>query len=149
MLKTLKELFAGDEDGGRGAPQHERQLRLAVASLLHDVTRVDLAENAEEFAAAERALSDLFDLGPGESAALLAEGREKARQLTSYFAPVSAIKRDFTLPQRVRLIEHLWRVAYADGRLDAYEDHFVRKIAHLLYVPNTDSILARNRARSG
>jgi uncharacterized tellurite resistance protein B-like protein len=36
----------------------------------------------------------------------------------------------------------------ADGRLDYYEDHYVRKIAHLLYVPNTDSMLARNRARS-
>lgn len=150
MLKALKELFADGEGAGRAVPQHEqRHLRLAVASLLHDVTRVDLAESAEECAAAERALSDLFDLGRGESAALLAEGRAKASQLTSYFGPVSAIKRDFSLPQRVRLIEHLWRVAYADGRLDAYEDHFVRKIAHLLYVPNTDSILARNRARPG
>ena len=72
---------------------------------------------------------------------------ERARHLTSYFAPVSVIKRDFTPAQRVRLIEHLWRIAHADGRLDQYEDHYVRKIAHLLYVPNTQSMLARNRAR--
>lgn len=52
------------------------------------------------------------------------------------------------MPERVRLVEHLWRVTFADGRLDYYEDHYVRKIAHLLYVPNTDSMLARNRARS-
>lgn len=45
------------------------------------------------------------------------------------------------------LVEHLWRVAFADSELDPYEDHFVRKIAHLLYVPNTDAMLARQRAR--
>jgi uncharacterized tellurite resistance protein B-like protein len=60
---------------------------------------------------------------------------------------VSVVKRDLPLPERVRLIEHLWRIAYADGGLDPHEDHYVRKIAHLLYVPNTQSMLARNRAR--
>jgi uncharacterized tellurite resistance protein B-like protein len=58
------------------------------------------------------------------------------------------IKREWSMPERVRLVEHLWRVTFADGRLDYYEDHYVRKIAHLLHVPNTDSMLARNRARS-
>ncbi|MGQ0752347.1 MAG: TerB family tellurite resistance protein [Betaproteobacteria bacterium] len=40
----------------------------------------------------------------------------------------------------------MWRIAYADGKLDPYEDHYVRKIAHLLYVPNTECMLARGRA---
>ena len=38
--------------------------------------------------------------------------------------------------------------ANAEGGLDLYEDHYVRKIAHLLYVPNTQTMLARNRART-
>jgi uncharacterized tellurite resistance protein B-like protein len=57
------------------------------------------------------------------------------------------IKRDFSMEQRVALIEHLWRISYAHGELDLYEDHFVRKIAHLLYVPNTQTMLARSRAQ--
>jgi uncharacterized tellurite resistance protein B-like protein len=129
-------------------PGHERRpLLLAVASLLHEVTRVDLASSEVERAAAEHALADLFELPPRDAAALLAEGRERAKQLTSYFAPVSVIKRVLALPERVHLVEHLWRIAYADGRLDSHEDHYVRKIAHLLYVPNTQSMLTRNRVR--
>jgi len=46
------------------------------------------------------------------------------------------------------LVEHLWRISFVDGELSLYEDHYVRKIAHLLYVPNTQSMLARNRARA-
>ena len=146
MLRALRNLFNGEPS--RALPGHERRhLQLAVASLLHEVTRVDLVDTAVERAAAEHALADFFGLSPPDAAALLGEGRERARHLTSYFAPVSVVKRDLPLPERARLIEHLWRIAYADGRLDSYEDHYVRKIAHLLYVPNTQSMLARNRAR--
>jgi uncharacterized tellurite resistance protein B-like protein len=141
-------LFDDEPSPAQMLPSHERRhLLLAVASLLHEVTRVDLSSSEVERAAAERALADLFKLPPRDAAALLAEGRERAKQLTSYFAPVSVIKRDLPLPERAHLVEHLWRIAYADGQLDSHEDHYVRKIAHLLYVPNTQSMLARNRAR--
>ena len=146
MLRALRNLFNGEPS--RALPGHERRhFQLAVASLLHEVTRVDLVDSAVERAAAGHALADLFGLSSPDAAELLGEGRERARHLTSYFAPVSVVKRDLPLPERARLIEHLWRIAYADGRLDSYEDHYVRKIAHLLYVPNTQSMLARNRAR--
>lgn len=148
MLRALKDLFDDEPPPARLLPGHERRhLLLAVASLLHEVTRVDLASLEVERAAAEHALADLFALAPRDAASLLAEGRERAQQLTSYYAPVSVIKRDLPLPERVHLVEHLWRIAYADGQLDSHEDHYVRKIGHLLYVPNTQSMLARNRAR--
>jgi len=148
MLKALKSLFGSDEGtAAQPTPGYERRhLRLAVASLLHESTRVDLNERPEEYAAARRALAELFGLAENESAVMLEEGRSKSRQLTSYFGPVSVIKRDFPLPQRVLFVELLWRVAYADGRLDPYEDHYVRKIAHLLYVSNTECMMARGRA---
>lgn len=146
MLRKLKRLF---QDSG-AEPEHSdsRQLHLAVATLLHESKRVDFGENAAEHAAAQRALRALFTLDEHESEPLLVEGREKARQLTSYFAPVGVIKRALGLEQRVGLVEHLWRIAYADGRLDRDEDHFVRKISHLLHVPNTECMLARSRAKS-
>ncbi|HET9404380.1 MAG TPA: TerB family tellurite resistance protein [Burkholderiales bacterium] len=148
MLKALKSLF--DDAGSRPLPGHERRhLHVAVASLLHEASRVDLREDGTEHAAAQAGLADLFGLTEQEAAAVLAEGRGKARQMTSYFGAVAVVKRDMGQPERVRLIEHLWRIAYADGPLDPYEDHYVRKIGHLLYVTNTDIVLARNRARTG
>jgi uncharacterized tellurite resistance protein B-like protein len=150
MLKSLKSILGEAGQSARTVPAGERHhLHLAVASLLHEATRVDLAERAEEHAAAQAALADLCGLSAPDSAAVLAEGREKARHLTSYFGPVAVIKRDLAAPERARLIEHLWRIAYADGGLDPYEDHYVRKIGHLLYVSNTEIMLARNRVRSG
>ena len=149
MLRAIKSMFAAaPSDVRAGTPQERRQLHLAVAVLLHEARRADYVEGDEESARAEQALVEIFGMEASESAALLAEGRVKAQQLTSFYAPVSVVKREFSLPERVLLVEHLWRVAFADGRLDVYEDHYVRKIAHLLYVPNTQAMLARNRART-
>ncbi len=148
MLKALKRLLDDTgPDAAEAAGFERRQLHLAVATLLHEATRVDLDSDPAEHAAAMRALAELFGLDARTCEALLAQAREKAGRLTSYFAQVSVIKREFSLERRVQLIEHLWRIAYAHGRLDQYEDHFVRKIAHLLYVPNTQAMLARARAR--
>ena len=146
MLTQLKELFAAPES--RPVPGFERRhLQVAVAALLHEARRADYHAGDDEYAVAQHALVELFGLGKERCVAVLEEGRARAEQLHSFYAPVTVIKRDFSLEERMRLVEHLWRVAYANGKLDPYEDHYVRKIAHLLHVPNTQSMLARNRAR--
>jgi uncharacterized tellurite resistance protein B-like protein len=148
MLKALRTLFdAAPADSSPAGGSDRSPLQIAVAVLLHEARRADYDIGAAETASAERALADLFELVPAECAALLEAGRARAQQLTSFFPPVSVIKREFSIEDRVRLVEHLWRVSFADGKLNYYEDHYVRKIARLLYVPNTQSMLARNRAR--
>jgi len=122
-------------------------LQLAVAVLVHEARRADSEERGGEADVAAAALVDLLGMQPEQARVLLEEGRAAADKLSSFYAPVHAIKREFSPQQRVRLVEHLWRVSFADGQLNLYEDHYVRKIAHLLYVPNTENMLARNRAR--
>jgi uncharacterized tellurite resistance protein B-like protein len=146
VFKALKSLLEAPE--AATGPAGERHLQVAVAVLLHEARRADYTEDASEWAAAEQALHDLFGLGPEQIAEILAEGSARARQLTSLYAPLTTIKRHWGVAERMRLVEHLWRVVFADGHLNPYEDHCVRKVAHLLTLSNTDSMLARNRART-
>lgn len=149
MFKALKNIFgAGDKSAQAAAAAGRLELKRAVAALLAECMRVDAAgANPQEQAAAEGALSSLFGCDARESAALIEEGKKSAGQLTSYFAPVSLIKRELELHERITLIEHLWRIAYAHDHLDPGEDQFVRKIADLIYVSNTQCMVARSRAR--
>jgi uncharacterized tellurite resistance protein B-like protein len=129
-------------------PLEAHSLKVAVAVLVHEARRADYDEaHLDESDTGVAALRNLFGLDCAGATALLAEGREKAQHLTSFYAPVAVIKREYSMEARIRLVEHLWRVSFADGLLNPYEDHYVRKIAHLLYVTNTDSMVARNRAR--
>lgn len=147
MLSVVKNLWSGRPatDPHKPIESESRHLQVAVAGLLHEMIRADYKEMPEESATAASALTAMFDLPDADARALLDEAA--AHRFTSYFGPVSIIKRVLSMENRVALIEHLWRVAFADSNLDAYEDHFVRKIAHLLYVTNTESMLARQRSR--
>jgi uncharacterized tellurite resistance protein B-like protein len=148
MLRAIKRLFdPAAAEGGANSAHERKQLQLAVAVLLHEARRADYDEGSEESSSGVDALVDLFGFERPEAVELLAQGRAKAQQLHSFYAPLATIKRDFGPAERVRLVEHLWRITFADGQLNLYEDHYVRKIAHLLYVPNTDNMLARNRAK--
>lgn len=147
MLIALKNLFAELSGGeaARSAISEQRQLRMAVAGLLHEMMRVDSKRGVEETQTAIAGMVGMFGLPDPEAKALLDEAG--SQRLTSYFDPASTIKRLLSLEQRSILVENLWRVAFADAELDIYEDQFVRKIADLLYVPNTECMLARQRAR--
>ena len=149
MLKALK-AFIGGNDAVQRTPTGEfeqRQLRSAVAVLLADAERADLDIGPGESGASHRALIDLLGVSQAQAEELMAQARVEAVRLTSYFGPVSVINRCFSVPRRVQLVEHLWRVAYADSGLDPYEDHLVRKLSHLLYVPHIELMLARQRVR--
>ena len=47
------------------------------------------------------------------------------------------------MDEKFVLIKTLWRVAAADGDIHRYEDHLIRRIADLLYVPHSDFIRAK------
>ncbi len=127
--------------------QNERlALRRACCGLLFEVARLESEHPALKRAVVAQILAEIFSMRPDETAALTAACDSKTDRYTSYFAPVALINKRWSPQQKVQLVEHLWRVALADGTLDMYEEHLVRKLADLLYVSHTDFILAKHRA---
>lgn len=121
-------------------------LRRACCGLLIEVARLDSGHFDRKRETVAQALADTFAMRPDETAALIAAVGGKANRYTSYYDPVALINKLWLPPQKARLVEQLWRVALADGKLDMYEEHLVRKLADLLYVAHADFILAKHRA---
>jgi uncharacterized tellurite resistance protein B-like protein len=127
------------------AAQHA--LHLATAALLLEMMRMDSSVTAAETAAVADALQTRFGLDAAQVATLVALAAEEARQATDYFQFTSLINKHFSREQKIEVVENLWQVAFADGRLDAHEQHFMRKIADLLYISHADYVAAKQRAR--
>ncbi len=133
---------------GRDAPQdQEHRLRVAVVALLTEVVRMD-----EEIAEAERAqvltsIAEKFELDAKEATEIMALAEAEAGAATDFYQFTSQVNLAFSPAQKVKLIEHMWRVAYADGTLHKYEEHLIRKVADLLYVPHKEFIGTKLRVR--
>ena len=149
MLKTLKDLFDSLLPPAPGStPQaSEHALQLATAVMLAEVMRADTTFHPGEREAVLSALRDKFALSDDEAARLSELAVSTAHQATDLFSFTSRINDHFDMPQKLRMVEHMWRVAYADGHLSEHERHVLWRIADLLHVPQGAYVHARMRAQ--
>ena len=149
MIDGIKDFFnqfiATDNAASDAARQHA--LEIATAALLLEMMRMDSTVTDEETAIVTRLLQTRFGLTAKELDTLLRFAAEEARQATDYFQFTSLINKHFSQEKKIEVVENLWQVAFADGQLDAHEQHFMRKIADLLYISHADYVAAKQRAR--
>lgn len=152
MIQAIKQFFGRHIEpfhDSRGSAGSERALELATAVLLVEVSRAD-----DEVAPAERraiisALENVFDLDERATLDLMEIAEQEADHSTSLYGFTHLLNERFSRTDKETIVEMLWRVAYADGRIDKYEDYYVRKIADLLYVSHKDFIRTKHRVISG
>jgi len=147
MLNAIREFFESHVAAPAEGGDERHTIELATAALLVEVVRFDDEIEPAERDAVLRAVNEKFGLSGEEAATLVRLAEEEARQATDYYQFTSLINKRFSPEQKERVIEHMWRVAYADAELSAYEQHTIRKIADLLYVPHRAYIAAKLRAR--
>jgi uncharacterized tellurite resistance protein B-like protein len=149
MIAGIRDFFNQIIAPGAAEPGAASQhaLQVATAALLLEMMRMDSSITAAETASVTRTLQIRFGLNAAQVDTLMALAAQEARLATDYFQFTSLINRNFSAEQKVQVVEYLWQVAYADGLLDAHEQHFMRKIADLLYVPHADYVGAKQRAR--
>lgn len=149
MLRSLRELIeALRPPPPRATPaEREHALQLATAVLLVEVMRSDADLGVEERRTAVAALREKFALADAEIERLIELAEHTARGAHDYHQFTSRINDAFTPEQKLRIVEWMWQVAYADGRLDAHEKHVLWRLADLLHVPHGAYIGAKMRAR--
>jgi uncharacterized tellurite resistance protein B-like protein len=151
MLKTLKDLFDCLLPAAPGAAttptSEEHRLQLATAVLLVEVMRADASFGAGERQAVQAALIEKFGLATDEADRLAELAEATARQATDLFSFTSQLNAQFSMEQKLRMVELMWRVAYADGHLADHERHTLWRVADLLHVPQGAYVLARQRAQ--
>ena len=143
MIGRILGLLGGAAPGP--SPERLDELQIAVAALLVEAARMDDRFEASERATIQRLLGERFALAPEAARDLLAAA-ERAAQRSSQLFPFTRLVVDrLDPPERVRLIEMLWEVAYADGALAPDEDALLRRVAGLVHVPDQERGAARQR----
>jgi uncharacterized tellurite resistance protein B-like protein len=149
MLRSIKDFFdqyiTADRDEAGDVSEHA--LQLAAAALLIEISRMDSTIKEVERREISRLLREKFALAPEESATLMALAEEEIKEAVDYYQFTSLLNKGFTAAEKIKLIECLWRVAYADRHLDKHQEYLVRKVAALLYVSHKDFIAAKHRAQ--
>ena len=119
-----------------------------MAALCVEMARADMQEKPQELERAGKILAQRFSLTAEETQALIAAGQAESDQAVSLYRFTRLLNDHLDEPEKLALLEMLWRVAYEDGTLDKYEDALMHKLAELLYVPIAALMLAKEKART-
>jgi uncharacterized tellurite resistance protein B-like protein len=149
MVQAIKQFF---EKYVKSSPDSsvvvsEHSLQLATAALLIEMMKADANISEDESKTVVRIIQSKFNLSEDEIKILLLLAEEEIRKSTGYYEFTSLINKGLTYEQKVKVIEHLWEVAFVDKHLDKYEEYMVRKIADLIYVEHKDFIEAKLRIK--
>ena len=143
MFRTLKALIddALASLDARG-PQID-PLPLAIAALLLEIARADHEVDAAEKHAVVAAIARLCELDADALERLVATAGEAVDQSVSFYDFTNVVNERLSREQKLELLQRLWQVAQADGRIDHYEEYYIRRLADLLHLSHGDFIRAK------
>jgi uncharacterized tellurite resistance protein B-like protein len=144
LLKKLKDLFG--KEGAATGEAEDRALELACAALMFEVARADFSVEKTEQDAVTSLLIAQFNLAADEVSTITEAAIAQADAATCLFEFTRTLNELASAEQKRNLLGMMWRVAMADNALSRYEEHVIRKVADLLYVPHGDFIAAKQSA---
>ena len=149
MLKTIRRFVA--DLTREAAPEFvaDADLRLAAAALLYHVVAADGVVTARERDMLRAALRDQYDLDKDAADDLFDRAQKADVEAVDFYGFTSTLKQKLDDAGRRRVVELMWRMVFADGRVEELEDNVVWRVAELLGVPARDRVLLKKAARGG
>ena len=121
------------------------ELILATCILLLEVSKSDDSFDDIEKEKILSILEQNFNLNTQQTNFLFKIADKKNDEMISLYEWTAKINELCSYSDKKKLMRFLWDIAYADGRIDKYEDYTIRKISDLLYVKHSDFIKAKLR----
>lgn len=138
LLKSLVSAL----DGSKSASGEREPLNpeMAAAVLLIAMERADFDSTEDERAEIKHLLATHFQLPEGELESLLVKAEQEVGESVSFYHYVEHLNSELEYDDKCRVLTMLWKVAYADGELDPFEEQLMRRMADMLYLSHSDYV---------
>ena len=148
MLELLKKFFSQPTDRDEGSLENDNALKVGVATcaLFLEMAHIDGEFDEMERTHILQILEKQFGFSEEQVAPVMEAAKEELEGSIDLWRFTSLINQDYTMGEKIQVIEEVWRIAYADGHLDKHEDYLVHKMADLLRLTHKQLIDAKLRA---
>ncbi len=140
MFNALREFVR--QIGQKPEAQHysDDDKRLALAALLVHCTAIDGVVDEAERDRMRVLLADEFGLGGNELEALVADATAADNEAVDLYGFTSVLTRNLAAEDRIHVVEQLWEIVFADGKVHEFEENLVWRVAELLGVARHDRL---------
>jgi len=110
------------------------------------LSQVDNKEDDRELKTIVECAVKAHEVTREEAEDILQDALSHVEDATSLYEFTGQINEHLDQAEKQSLLESIWRVAFADGRIDKYEEHLIRRMADLLHLNHREYMQARHRA---
>nr|WHW29409.1 putative TerB family tellurite resistance protein [uncultured bacterium] len=144
LLDQIKSLFGLDTAKAETA---DRALdkNLAAAALMVHVIAADGKITADEEARLHAVLREHYSVSEDDAKELTAAAKEAQSDAVDMYRFTSVLKEQMDEPERLALIEDLWEMVYADGKVHEFEDNVVWRVAELIGIQSRERMVLKKR----
>ena len=144
-MNFFKKIFQKDASEDLEIDEHG-SIKACIALLL-ETSMADNLLDESEIKTLKTTLINDFKLEETEIDELIEISKKNVDDSTSLYDFTRDINDNFEAEERIKLIESMWKIAYADGNIDKFEEHIIRKVSNLIYVSHSDFIKAKISAK--
>lgn len=146
MLDAIKKFLKGGEDR---LDNIKDDISLSAAVILLEVAYSDSEFSKEEREFIVKILRQNFNLSEEETKELIELGTQILNEDTNRWRYVNAINEKYSRDEKLKLIDTVWQLIYADNKLDKYEDHLVHRLSRMLHIPHHELIQSKLKVLHG
>jgi len=134
MLDSIKHFFSkatvqGSKNDHRTT---EHDIRVATCALFVEMARIDEKFTPAEVDTILSILKEKYGLSREHAEALLADADKELANSVDLWQFARLINENYSVSEKIEIIETLWQMVYVDGKMDQYEHHLMNKLKNLL-----------------
>lgn len=125
----------------------DNSVLLSAIALLLEVSLADEIMDISEVETLKDVLLKEFDVEQTKIDDLISNAKKNQNSSTSLYEFTRKINDDYKFEDKKNLILSMWKIAFADGNIDKYEEYVIRKVSDLIYISHPDFIESKQLAR--
>jgi len=152
MIDFFKKAFAKSDRPSEGAPApatREDDLRIAVCALFLEIANIDDEFSEEERDSILSILQSEYGISKESALELARRAMSELEGSIDMWRFTNLINENYTEAEKLRVVELLWRVVYADGKLEKHEDYLLHKLGSLLRLTHKQLIAEKLKVLHG
>lgn len=147
MIDVIKRFFANNGQGNQadagGDSAHD--LQVATCALFLEIGRIDETFTQAELDTLLSILKEKYGLSQENADALIQEADRALENSVDYWQFANLIDKNYSVEERIGIVENLWRIVFVDGKMDQYEHYLMNKLGKLLRLTHEQLIDAKMR----
>ena len=141
MIKRIKDLLSNFSNQEEDVEDEKiSSLDKACSALLIEVAYADKIFDESEIISLKESLKETYNIDDKIIDELISDAKKTVDESTSLYEYTRVVNDEFDYSDKLELLSRIWRLAFADGNLDKYEDHLIRKISDLIHISHSDFI---------